>query len=516
MGELARNILDRSPIDPSIMVLDGYGQSLTVHRGQLVAEDGYGTTRRTRTVYRAQRGVRRIVVLGSTGSITLSAMRWCTDIGISILVLDPRDASILTLTHPDAHDDARLRRAQAFAADSEAGLRIVRRLLDAKLAGQAHVIRTMFGDLDAVVAIESQLGVLAAVDNVQSALLAEANAAQVYFAAWQGLPVRFAKADSGKVPPRWLRFEQRSSVLTGGKSPRQASDPINALLNYCYTLAGIEATIACHAMGLDPGLGVLHNDKPGRDSMTWDLVEPVRPLIDQYVIDLVRTHTFSRRDFHETRTGQCRILEPLTHDLAATMPRWAELLAPHAETVAHTLSATAEGVLRVRRPLTGRPKTAPRTTTGTATVAKPGRNCPECGGLLGDIRRVRCPRCTDANRLNITRERIAGQRQLIDELEASKITGDKHRRQLGAARSSLSRLLADLWELENPGGDRDPDHFSATILPGLEAVPVARIRDALAIGNDAAWRIRKGTLTPHPRHWAELNELAECRHPARG
>jgi hypothetical protein len=47
------------------------------------------------------------------------------------------------------------------------------------------------------------------------------------------------------------------------------------------------------------------------------------------------------------------------------------------------------------------------------------------------------------------------------------------------------------------------------MLPALEAVPVSKIRQALSIGNDAAWRIRNGTLTPHPRHWEALRGLGD-------
>ena len=498
-----------------VLVVDGYATALAVERGHLVLADGVADERRERHMFRTDRDCKRIVVLSSHGTISLSAMQWCADVGIALVVLDPVGLRVLSINAPATHDDARLRRAQALAPSTAVGLDVAKRLLDAKLLGQAETARTRFGDLDAVAGIETHRRALAEVDNVQSALLAEANAAQVYFAAWQGLPVRFAKTDAGKVPPGWSRFEQRSSILSGGKSPRQASDPINALLNYCYTLAGIEATLACHAMGLDPGLGVLHSDKAGRDSMTWDLVEPVRPLIDEYVIDLVKTHTFTRRDFAETRDGCCRILEPLSHELAATMPTWAAAVAPHAEAVTHTLVSAADGVLRARTPLTGRPHSTPTKTRRSPVAPRPAMACPECGGPLGDRRRLRCPDCTDRSRLAVTRARIAATRELITTLESSKITGDKHRRQLGAARSALNRQLADLWDLQHVGQTVDSGAFRTTVLPALEAVPVSQIRQALGIGNDAAWRIRNGTLTPHPRHWYALAALAAASLEAR-
>ncbi|MDR7397478.1 MAG: CRISPR-associated endonuclease Cas1, partial [Armatimonadota bacterium] len=64
-------------------------------------------------------------------------------------------------------------------------------------------------------------------------------------------------------------------------------------------------------MGLDPGLGVLHADQPARASMALDLMEPVRPAVDAFVLDLLRERTWSTRDFQEVERGQVRVLLPL-------------------------------------------------------------------------------------------------------------------------------------------------------------------------------------------------------------
>jgi CRISPR-associated endonuclease Cas1 len=499
----------------TIVIVDGYAVTMNVDRGHLVLADGVADQRRERHLYRSDRDCSRIVVLSSHGTLSLSALQWCADVGIAVVVLDPVEDRILSISASAIHDDARLRRTQANAGGGVVGLVIAKQLLDAKLAGQAQVLRSGFGDLDGFDTIERFRAELEGVDNVQSALLVEANAAQTYFGSWAGQAIRFAKTDAAKVPPHWLAFMQRTSPISTSKTPRQATDPINAMLNYCYTLAGIEATIACHAMGLDPGLGVLHSDKAGRDSLAWDLVEAVRPHVDEYVLNLVKTHTFTRRDFAETRDGCCRILEPLSHELAATMPTWAAAVAPYAEAVTHTLVSAADGVLRARTPLTGRPRTSPAKAIRTPASPRPAPACPECGGRLGDRRRVRCPDCTDRSRLSVAGARIAGTRELITTLETSKITGDKHRRELGGARSALNRQLADLWDLEHAGQTVDPEVFRSSVLPALEVVPVSQIRQALNIGNDAAWRIRNGTLTPHPRHWEALQELGSSQRDGR-
>ena len=60
-----------------------------------------------------------------------------------------------------------------------------------------------------------------------------------------------------------------------------------------------------------------HND-PNRDSLACDLMEPVRPAVDRYVFELLGHRTFTKEDVFELLDGQCRLLPPLTHDLAAT------------------------------------------------------------------------------------------------------------------------------------------------------------------------------------------------------
>src|SRR3954466_4710505 len=114
-GSALDQALPRDPGDPGVLVMDGYGISLNVSRGHLIIRDGIGRHRRERRLPRAQRTVRRIVILGHTGHITLEAIRWCHDTGIALIQLDPDGPLLLTST-PPGRDDARLRRSQAAAS----------------------------------------------------------------------------------------------------------------------------------------------------------------------------------------------------------------------------------------------------------------------------------------------------------------------------------------------------------------------------------------------------------------
>jgi CRISPR-associated endonuclease Cas1 len=502
-------IFARDPRDPTISVADGHGLQISVHRGHLIIRDGIGTHRRERRIARADRTIKRLVILGQSGSLSIEALRWCRDVDIAVVVIDPFKPSVIAVAAPHTHHDARLRRAQALTIDTDLQLALVKQLLDVKLAGQSRVARERFADADAVDAIEQARAELAAVSEVRRALLCEANAASVYFKAWAGLRVRFAKTDLPKIPKAWTRYAQRTSILTDNSSPRNATHPINALANYLYALAETEAVLACHVLGLDPALGLLHADKAGRDSLALDLLETIRPDIDDYLIDLVQSHVLTRADFYETRTGQCRLLAPLTHALAETIPAWGQALAPHVEAIAHAMVDAAGGQPRKRKPLTGKPRASARNRQAPAKALRPEPRCPDCGQPMADRRRLRCPNCHATANRNLARERLQQAQQRLALLVAQHPQPDGNT--MRGARVSVSRAEAAAWEVDNQDAVTDVDHYRSLILPGLQALPIAAIQTAIGVTTDAAWRIREGTLTPHARHWSALSHLGSSR-----
>src|SRR5262249_1284784 len=159
----------------------------------------------------------------------------------------------------------------------------------------------------------------------------------------------FVHADAPRVPEHWRTFGRRASPITG--NPRLAANPANAILNYCYAILEAECRIACITVGLDPGLGGLHADHKGRDSLALAVMEALRPEVDAFVLDLLEGHVFRARDFHETRQGACRILAPLTHHLAATAPRWRRAAGPVVENIAQVLMDRPDTVAGVPTPI---------------------------------------------------------------------------------------------------------------------------------------------------------------------
>jgi CRISPR-associated endonuclease Cas1 len=273
----------------------------------LVVADGTGAERRERTFSRATHGIARLVVLGGSGSISFAAFRWCLDLGIPVLCLD-RDGCILSVSTSD-NTDARLRRAQALAVTNDTSLSIARFLLSGKLRGQEMLLRRLTGMPALLEEFADIRRRLEEAPTLNELLFAERDGALCYWRVWEELPLGFRDADRARVPAHWAHFGRRTSSLTG--SPRSSTGPMNSLLNLSYSLAEGEAIVACLAVGLDPGIGIVHADVRGRSSLALDVMEAIRPEVDAFVLALLRNRTFGLRDFYETRQGVCRVLAPL-------------------------------------------------------------------------------------------------------------------------------------------------------------------------------------------------------------
>ena len=295
-------------------------------------------------------------------------------------------------------DLAGLRRAQALAATSEAGVEVARGILAAKIEGQRALLDELPGGTDAVEPVKRALGEIQGAANLSALLGAESQAASAYWQAWSDLSIPFPPREACKLPAQWLTFRQRTSLITGG--PRTATNPAGAVLNYLYALLEAETIFACHALGLDPGLGIFHRDREGRASLALDLMEAARPAVDAYVLALLTQRTLSPREFVETRKGSCRITPRLAEQLACTCEVWRLHIAPVVEWAASTLAMHAKSRVPARTPLTRahhraalddrlparKPRKAP---------AKPELppTCRSCGKPLSDGRRPYCESC---------------------------------------------------------------------------------------------------------------------------
>jgi CRISPR-associated protein Cas1 len=121
----------------------------------------------------------------------------------------------------------------------------------------------------------------------------EGEAAAAYFAVFDHL-IR----DDGPL----FRFRSRSR--------RPPLDPVNALLSFLYTLLTHDCRGALETFGLDPAVGFLHRDRPGRPSLALDLLEEFRPVLaDRLALSLVNRRQLGERDFRRMENGAVLLTE---------------------------------------------------------------------------------------------------------------------------------------------------------------------------------------------------------------
>ncbi len=190
-----------------------------------------------------------------------------------------------------------LRRAQyRWADDDEKSVSIARLMVAAKIAnGRSVLMREVrnHGEnknlSEAISRLAISLRRAEHAHSVSEAMGIEGDAASTYFGVFNEL----------------LRG---SGFEFGGRVRRPPTDPVNALLSYIYTLITHECSSALQGVGLDPYVGFLHQDRPGRVSLALDLLEEFRaPWADRFVLTLINRKQIQLKDFITEASGAVRL-----------------------------------------------------------------------------------------------------------------------------------------------------------------------------------------------------------------
>ena len=378
-----------------------------------------------------------------------------------------------------------------------------------RLVSAGYQVSTSCG-FDAIDEVDASRTRLAAATDVHSALSAEARAAIAYWGAMSPLPINFAKRDLARVPEHWRTLGERHSTLSG--SPRLATTPANAILNYLYGLGEFASSLALVALGLDPGIGWAHRDSHYRESAALDLLEAIRPGIDSYVCELLSDHTFTRRDFLETPAGQVRLASGLAKSLAtSTLARWERDVAPVAEEVARTLADSASPGVRVRTRLTQADRMRGRKTAGTSRAKRLPPACRICGVGLEDSERKVCDACLPEFESERARAlAAAGKRTLEMMRSAAEDPAQSVKAKARRAEASRATTLSiRAWEREH-GKVKDQERYEREILPAIQELTVPTLMAITGLSQHYCWRVRTGRKSLHPMHWDAVMRLHDA------
>jgi CRISPR-associated protein Cas1 len=101
-----------------------------------------------------------------------------------------------------------------------------------------------------------------------------------------------------------LILHQKEHFFFRERSRRPPLDNVNALLSFLYVLLAHDVSSALETVGLDPAVGFLHRDRPGRASLALDLMEELRPVLaDRLAITLINRRQVSGTGFARAETG---------------------------------------------------------------------------------------------------------------------------------------------------------------------------------------------------------------------
>jgi CRISP-associated protein Cas1 len=138
----------------------------------------------------------------------------------------------------------------------------------------------------------------------------EGSIANEYFRAWSAIQLRWKSVKQRPIPEDWQTYKSRSALREELRVNRGATHPVNAMLNYAYGVLIARTQVQLMAEGYDPTIGILHGRKSERGmypAFAFDRMEPMRPVVDRAVLQIIQTETFTGADFSIQHDGVCRL-----------------------------------------------------------------------------------------------------------------------------------------------------------------------------------------------------------------
>jgi CRISP-associated protein Cas1 len=279
----------RLKVKPSIVTTCADSATLRVKGGALIVYEGAHSL----TYTAGGKHPSAIVMAGWGGHVSIEALRFCASHRIAVIVLDWMH-DFLTIMSPAPKASAAILRAQVMADPVWIAGRVVRMKIES--SGRVGALPLT----QARKLIEAASG-----GSVQDVMTIEAQAARVSWG--EGISISWR---GGPVPSQWGRpWLARARIDTRAK--RHATHPVNAALNAVFSVTAGRLAACLSAQGAHPAIGYLHADKPGRFSLAYDAIEPLRPAIEASVFGFIRSNRFGVDDFIRVRDarGSLRLAE---------------------------------------------------------------------------------------------------------------------------------------------------------------------------------------------------------------
>lgn len=242
-----------------------------------------------------------IVCFGNVGCSPF-LMGFCADRDVTLSFLTEKGRFLARVQGP-VSGNVLLRREQYRRADDLIFSAIIaKQFVTGKIANCRYAMQRVLRDHSEkvdTIALENTISRLtASLRHLQDDLTLdevrgiEGDAAHVYFSAFDHLIVR---------EKEHFFFRQRNR--------RPPLDRMNCLLSFLYTLLMHDVRSALESVGLDPAVGYLHRDRPGRPGLALDVMEEFRPMVDRLAVSLVNRGQLRAKDFTFNESGAVRMTD---------------------------------------------------------------------------------------------------------------------------------------------------------------------------------------------------------------
>ena len=237
------------------------------------------------------------IVSFSYSGASPALMGACAEKGIGLAFCTPR-GRFLARVCGESSGNVLLRREQyRIADDSQRSCAIARTMIFGKLSNCAasvqrtlrdHALRVTDNGLEeAVRQIKELLPQALSVSELDTLRGLEGVGAAAYFGVFDH-----------------LLLNRKEDFFFHGRNRRPPLDRVNAMLSFAYSLLAHDCTSALESVGLDAYVGLLHRDRPGRESLALDLMEELRPcMADRFVLTLVNNRMIRPEDFQAQDSG---------------------------------------------------------------------------------------------------------------------------------------------------------------------------------------------------------------------
>jgi CRISPR-associated protein Cas1 len=224
-------------------------------------------------------------------------MEMCGERGVTLSFLSEH-GRFWARVHGPVSGNVLLRREQYRRADNtETCAQIARNIVLAKIANSRTVLLRAIRDHPGKV-------------DTQELEEAARNLSRIAESLGRGVPLETARGMEGEAARTYfsvfdhLIVAQKEEFFFRERSRRPPLDNVNALLSFLYTLLTHDMVSCLEAVGLDPAVGFLHRDRPGRPGLALDLIEEFRPfLVDRLALSLVNRQQIKGKGFTKTESG---------------------------------------------------------------------------------------------------------------------------------------------------------------------------------------------------------------------